>query len=149
MSERKGGGPGRLQGILRRPAGDVAAIRRQTAWLEDATRRLNGVLPPRLHGHWQVAGVSARALVITAESPVWATPLRANQAALLDAAAALSESRPERLTIRLAATRQPPPRRAGQTMSTETADHLESAAKGIDDPRLAASLRRLASRRRR
>lgn len=149
MSERKGGGPGRLQGILRRSAGDVAAIRRQTAWLADATRELNAVLPPRLHGHWQVAALSTEALVITAESPAWSTPLRAQQAALLDAAAALMGKRPEKLTVRLATARQIPPRRAGQAMSPATADHLESAARGMDNPRLAASLRRLASRRRR
>ena len=148
MSERKGGGPGRLQGILRRSSGDVAAIRRQTAWLADATRELNAVLPPRLHGHWQVAALSPAALVITAESPAWSTPLRAQQSALLDAAAGLAGRRPEKMTLRLAAARQSPPRKAGRTLSAETADHLESAAEGVDNPRLAESLRRLASRRR-
>ena len=148
MSERKGGGPARLQGILRRSAGDMAGIRRRTAWLADATRELNGVLPPRLHGHWQLAAASVTALVVSAESPAWATPLRAHQSALLDAAADLVGGRPAKLTIRLAAGRRPPPRRNGPVMAPASAEHLASAARGMDDPRLAAALRRLASRRR-
>ena len=147
MSERKGGGPGRLQGILRRSTNDIAAIRRQTALLEEATRTLNASLPPRLHGHWQVASLSADALIVTAESSVWATPLRAYQSALLEAAAQLLAVQPARLQIRLAAPPPAKPPRDSVVLSAEAARHLESAARGMDDSRLAASLRRLASRR--
>ncbi|AGY92479.1 hypothetical protein SPICUR_07595 [Spiribacter curvatus] len=147
MSERKGGGPGRLQGVLRRSTNDIAAIRRQTALLEQATRTLNASLPPRLHGHWQVAALSADALVITAESSVWATPLRAYQSGLLEAATALISVQPKRLQIRLAAPAPAKPPRESVMLSAGAAQHLESAARGMDDSRLAASLRRLASRR--
>lgn len=149
MSERRAGGPGRLQGIMRRSSSDMKAIRRQTALLERATRTLNGALPGRLHGHWQVAALSTDALIVTAESSAWATPLRAYQSALLATAGESLGVRPARLQIRLA-TPPParPPRRRSATLSDETARHLESAARGMDDKRLAESLRRLASRRR-
>ena len=147
MSERKGDGPGRLQGILRRSSSDIAAIRRQTALLERATRTLNESLPPRLHGHWQVASLSADALIVTAESSVWATPLRAYQSTLIEAAARLLGVEPKRLKIRLAAPPPTRPPKESVVLSTEAATHLESAARGMEDPRLAASLRRLASRR--
>ncbi len=147
MSERRAGGPGRLQGIMRRSSSDMGAIRRQTALLERATRTLNGALPGRLHGHWQVAALSTDALIVTAESSAWATPLRAYQAALLEAAAESLGVRPARLQIRLATPPPARPPRQSVTLSAETARHLESAARGMDNDRLAASLRRLASRR--
>ena len=147
MSERGAGGPGHLQGIMRRSNTDMSAIRRQTALLERATRTLNGVLPERLHGHWQVASLSAQALIVTAESSAWATPLRACQASLLQAAGESLGVRPGRLQIRLAAPAPARPPRRGVSLSESTARHLESAARGMDDDRLAASLRRLASRR--
>lgn len=147
MSERRAGRPGRLQGILRRSDSDIAAIRRQTGQLERATRRLNAVLPARIHGHWQVASLSAERLIITAESSAWATPLRACQADLLKAAGDLLGAPPARLQIRLAAPPPARPPREPVSLSADTAAHLESAARGMDNERLAESLRRLASRR--
>ena len=146
MSERRAGRPGRLQGILRRSDSDIAAIRRQTGRLEQATRRLNSVLPARVHGHWQVASLSAERLIITAESSAWATPLRACQASLLEAAGNLLGTVPARLQIRLAAPPPARPPREPVSLSADTAAHLESAARGMENERLAESLRRLASR---
>ncbi len=147
MSERKGKGPHRLGGVLRKPDSELAGIRAQAERLTHATHTLNAELPPRVLGHWQVAQLSAQALVVVAESATWATYLRSHQAALLARAGELLGEPPQQFKIRIAALTAKRPRPKGPRMSAEVSERLSKASAGMSDPRLAEALKRLASRR--
>jgi hypothetical protein len=148
MAGNPPGSPRRINGLLKTTGGDVHDIERHTRWLVQTGNRLQWVLPERLRGHWQLAAVDVDALVLVAESPAWATPLRGYQQALLDAAAEVIGQRPAALRIRLAKPVHRRPKAASPPLSAEAIRHLQNAADGMVDPRLADGLRRLASRRR-
>ncbi len=148
MAGNRPGSPRRINGVMKATGGDIRDIERHTHWLVQTGNRLQSVLPERLQGHWQLAAIDADALVLVAESPVWATPLRGYQQALLDAASQIIGHRPAALRVRLAKPVNRRPRAASPALSHEAVRHLENAAEGMVDPRLADGLRRLASRRR-
>lgn len=147
MGKKRRGGPVPLRQVMKRQRGDLASLQRRTRLLEDATAELGRSLPARMAGHWQVAALTRAALVISVESPVWATVLRGHQRDLLNAAASLLGSQPAQLQIRVSAARQTRNRPAGHQLSPESASILEEAASTVDHPGLADALRRLARHR--
>ncbi|QGM22145.1 DUF721 domain-containing protein [Spiribacter sp. 2438] len=147
MGTKQRRGPVPLRQVMKRQRGDLASLQRRTRLLEDATAELGRSLPARMAGHWQVAALTRAALVISVESPVWATVLRGHQRDLLNAAASLLGSRPAQLQIRVAAARQTRHRSAGHRLSPDSARILEETAGAIDHPALADALRRLARHR--
>ena len=146
MSDKRRNRPRRMQRVLTDERSELATLRRRTGLLEQATRDIGAALPDRFHGHWRVAALSHEALVIAAASPVWATALRSHQPTLLTAAGALLGQSPQRLQVRVSNTPGRAWRAAGHHLSPNAAAILEEAAGISDNPRLAAALRRLASR---
>ena len=149
MADDKRSGPAPVRRLLDSQRGDLAGLRRQTRELDRAMEALTAVLPDRLQGHWRVAALSADALMLAVDSPVWATALRGHQEALLEAAGALRGRRPKRIQIRILTPRSPDrPTSRQQVLSESAVENLEETARACDDPRLAEALRRLATRRR-
>jgi len=137
-------GPVRLHQVMKRQKGELATLRRRARLLEKATTALGRGLPAKMVGHWQVAALTRRALVIAADSPVWATTLRGRQNELLQGAESLLGVRPARLEIRVAAARDTRRRPAGHYLSPASGRILKEAAGAVDHPGLADALRRLA-----
>jgi hypothetical protein len=146
MSESKGKGPSRLSGVIQQEKNALSDIHRETARLETVTQQLATTLPARMQGHWQVASISAEALSVSVTGSVWATPLRAQQQALLAKAKQIIGVEPAKLRIRVQSARAERPRRGGPRMSSQAGATLREAARGIEDPKLAAALARLAER---
>ncbi len=144
---KKDGRPRALRGVLRGP-GDMTLARlgARTRELARQQRRLQQALPRDFAGEWQLARLDTEELALVANSPVWASQLRYRQTELLDAAQWQIGQRPRRCRI----TIEPPRlqrRRAGpRHLSADSARLLEATANDCDNPKLAAALRRLASR---
>lgn len=145
MSTARRGRPRAVRGILRSDRDTLGRIAERARALGQLQRRLQGALPARLRGHWQLAAVDAEALVVVAEGSVWAAQLRYHQRALLDAAARATGRRPARCRI----TVEPPrlaPRREPRRLSVEAARSLRETARSVEDERLRRALLRLAAR---
>ena len=147
MTEHKGNGPNPLSGVIRGDNSALASIQQRTRRLNAATEQLGRCLPARLQGQWQVAALSSDALVLSVTGSVWATPLRAHQQALLEQAGEWLGTAPAKLKIQIHTPPAERPRRGGPRLSKTSAQGLREAVKGMQDPKLAQALARLAARR--
>lgn len=147
MTEYKGNGPNPLSGVIQRNDSALGNIQQQTRRLNAVTEHLGHCLPARLQGQWQVAALSSEALVLSVAGSVWATPLRTHQQALLEKAGEWLGTAPAKLKIQIHTPAAKRPRRGGPRLSQNSAQGLREAAKGMEDPRLAQALARLAARR--
>jgi hypothetical protein len=121
----------------------VAAIRRD-ADLLTAVRR---ALPPPLDTHCLHAAVNDGVLVLTTDSPTWASRLRFSTPDLLKALAGkvCSVSCCRILVQPSCGSGAAAPRQQrGARLSPAVADHLLEAAAATEDPELAEALRRVA-----
>lgn len=138
--------PQPLSRWLRRPEGRLGRLAAETGRLRDWQRALQRALPAEAAGHWQLASLDHRALVLQVDGGEWASRLRYQRGHLLECAASLLGQRPGRLQLRV----QPPAARrsrpAGRHLPVEAAASLEAAARATEDPRLREALRRLARR---
>jgi len=146
MTDSKAKGPNPLSGVIQRNDHALGDIRQQTRRLNQLTAQLGSSLPARLQGQWQVAALSPEALVIAVNGSVWSTTLRAHQRALLEQAGERLGRVPAKLKIQIQLPRAQRPRRGGPKLSETSAQRLQQAAEGMEDPRLAAALARLAAR---
>ncbi len=144
MSARKSKSPRRLGQLLKGDASLLSALNSHAGELQRATEALQAVLPANLRGHWQVAGLDEKALVVSTQSAGWATGLRPRQAQLLDEAEKILGTRPATLAIRIQTPAYAPPASERKQLSARSAAQLNAAAEGMIDPRLAAALRRIA-----
>lgn len=147
MTKPKGNGPNPLSGVIRGDNSALANIQQRTQRLNAATEQLGRCLPARLQGQWQVAALSSEALVLSVVGSVWATPLRAYQHALLEQAGEWLGVVPAKLKIQIHTPPAERPRRGGPQLSQTSAKGLREAVKGMEDPKLAQALARLAARR--
>lgn len=144
--DRRGGSrPRPLRQVLRSDRSTLGRIGGHARNLGRLQRQLQKRLPDALAGHWQLAGLSADALTLVAETPAWASRLRFMQTQLLADVEGLTGVRPRRCELvvdppRL--KRRPTPR---EPVRAETSDHLHRFAESQTDERLRAALRRLAS----
>ena len=149
MSDERTSGPSRLGRLITHRDGSLSTLEAQARWLRKVENTLSACLPDSYEGHWQVAALGQNALVVSVPSSVWVTGLRARQTALLDAAEALLGARPGELRVRVLPPPPPPPEPPpGPTLSEQAAQSLRNAASGMEDPRLAEALSRLAGRKR-
>lgn len=111
--------------------------------------RVLSLLPPEFAPHCRVAGLTGGRLLLVADTPAWAARLRFQGTHLVQ-----HLGRVGTVTVRTVQVRiippvdetKPAPRRT--RLSAENARLLEQTAKGIQDPRLAQALTRLARRAR-
>ncbi len=134
--------PSKLNALLQRalPA-DLAARAAQLRHLQAA---LAPLLPPPLGEHCRAAALHDGELVLSADSPAWASRLR-YLAPMLQAQ--LSRKAGLRLQ-RIAVTVAPPAPRVGRrpplrNLSPQSTEHLAEVAEATEDPRLREALMRL------
>lgn len=147
MSNESESGPKRLNMVLKEQPGPVGLIARARQ-LAQVWGRLVAILPAELTEGWQLARVEPEQMVITTDSPGRVTRLRYAQPQLLAAVEQVTGIRPKALKVKVLPpepVRTPPPR---AQLSPEAAAALEQAASGMADPRVGATLERLARRAR-
>ena len=112
------------------------------------TRLLQEQLPSALHGHCEVADLSADAVVLATDSTVWAARLRYYSPQILKHLAQHETVNPRTIRIRVLPPTEPRPTQAAPqpSLSEQNRTLLRQAADGIDHPRLQEALRRLAAR---
>ncbi len=106
-------------------------------------------MPPPLGSHTRPTHYRAGRLVVTADSPTWATMIRHQRNALIRRLRQYPElAGLAHIHIRVSPARatRPPLRKAAVPLPTKTSGLLNAAANDIRDPRLKAALRKLARR---
>ena len=138
--------PHPLSHWLRRQDGRLGRLAAEARHLVEGQRALQRVMPAEAAGHWRLASLDRRALVLQVDSGDWASRLRYLRPRLLERAGELLGERPARLQLKV----QPPavrrPRPPGRSLPAEAAACLDAAARATDDPRLREALQRLARR---
>lgn len=118
----------------------LAEIERSAALL----RAVRGALPPPSDSHCLHAGLHQGILTLTCDSPTWAARVRF---AAPQVQAALRGGYGKITSCRVRVQPQYEPRRRAEgrpQLSPEAVGHLRRAADDMEDPRIAAALRRLA-----
>lgn len=116
-------------------AATMAAIKRQ--------------LPDQLTGHLVVAGVTNRCLTLLASNAAWATEARCKTPEIIDSLREIPEfSDLHSLRIKIASAQPAASQESkrGRTISALGAARLDSAAASVEDPDIAAALKKLARR---
>ena len=128
------------------PLGRLVAAGRHRAAADAA---LQEFLPEPLKGRVQVARASGETLTLVADSPAWSARARYLTPQILDHLKSRLENprlgRVQIVTRPTEVRREPPPPRRAR-LSGRAAAVLESVARTTDNPRLAATLERLAAR---
>jgi hypothetical protein len=122
----------------------IERLRRSAYRREQLLERVRAALPPPLGAHCLSAGLSERGLVLTADSPVWATRLRFSVPRITEHLPDVPPGRAVRVRVRPADTsagRLQTKRRL--TLSARNARLLRETAEGIADPELSRALERL------
>ena len=131
---------------LQHPRGRFAEMLSQLQRLHRLEQLLRAFLPPHLQDHATLARLDAEAWIVQTDSPAWQTRLRYFLPALrqpLSEQLGFAVPPPQiRIVPPDASPKAPPVRR--MTMTDETAQVLEEAARQFSDPRLSAAVRRLA-----
>ena len=135
--------PRRLDQVLNTPAGRLGAVTAHARRLAEAARQLEGCLPAEVAAHCRLADLSSGRLVLAADTPAWATRLRYHTAEIRQKLGAAEC----RVIVAPAEAGRTSPVPTPPVMSDRAADTLESTAGAVDDPALAAALRRLAANR--
>jgi len=138
--------PPSLTDLLSVQGARLASLAAEARSLEDLRQRVIGCLPPDTAPHCLGADLKDGTLTLYLDSAAWTTALRYQHQALLTAVQAAS--RQPCNTLRLKVLPEPlpgvPPKPEPRELSTGTRQLLESTARGVDDPALADSLKRLA-----
>lgn len=125
----------------------LSRLRQHADHLLKAETAIARALPVDLAEHWKVAAVDNRRVRLVAFSAAWATRLRFESENVRRALADAGYGSITSVDVRIGSP-PPEPRPTTRRELPETARRqLESAARGIDAPELAAALRRLARRR--
>lgn len=137
-----------LKRLLQTGGDDLPSVFRRAQRLAQITHVLRASLPGKLADHCLGVNVVRNTLVLFADSAPWATRLRYEQKAILAAISRETGLSFTRISLRVqpgAAARQPERLRPTRARLSSSSRHaLESAARGVSDPELAAALRRLA-----
>lgn len=137
-SNRGGGGPAPQS---------LAGLMHRAGFLRRMNDRVRAALPDTLAPHVQVSNLRDGRLVMIADNAAWGTRLRYFRAVILKAAADAGGADAVKLEIRVnPRERMAPPPRRPQPISADAGRDIAASAEHIDDPELAAALRRLAGR---
>ena len=123
---------------------------RHATRLRRLDRAFRKLLPGPAQAHCRVANLRGDTLVVAADSPVWASRIRYESRQILREMAASCGVTATRIRI-VVRTPETPENMASEprVVPPNAALNLEAAALAVDDPELAAALKRLASRARR
>jgi hypothetical protein len=129
-------------------AGELAAIRQHSRWLQILNQQVRAWLPAALQAHVAVANYRGGLLVLHADAAAWATQLRFFTPKILQAWRETDLPALEHIKVKIATTR-PEPEKAGGTLhlSEPAAAMIESAAASIAYDPLRQAMQRLAARR--
>jgi len=122
----------------------IAALLAQIERSASLLRAVRRALPPPCDIHCLHAGLHQGVLTLTCDSPTWAARLRFMAPQVQDG---LRGAYGEITSCRVRVQPQGEPRARADVrprLSPETIGHLRRAAEDMDDPRIAAALRRLA-----
>lgn len=135
-----------LSSLMRRMR-PLEQITQQSHELAILNQKLMQHLPRELADHCAVARCDGEALVLVTDTPARAARLRYTSRNILEAMRGEVKNAPARVVVSIAPV-QAPARLAPvkRSLSAEASAQLRSLADTVDDSRLAASLRRLASR---
>jgi hypothetical protein len=128
----------------------LAQLAAQARTLLALQKALDAALPSVLTGHWQLASVDRKQMVVVAETSIWATRLRFHEPALLEALSKQGLPRSERIRIRVARlSPEPapvtPPKRQ---LPTAAISALEAAERQAGSGALGDALRSMLTRHR-
>ena len=132
---------------LASPAGQLSPLLDHVRLLRHLSAVLREVLTGPMTEHCRAANLDGTTLVISADSPAWATKLRYQLSSLLAQLQAREDLPPiERLRVRIQPADQarPAPVARRQILSPEAAEVIAHVADNTTDPKLQAALRRLA-----
>ncbi|MCC6715114.1 MAG: DUF721 domain-containing protein [Gammaproteobacteria bacterium] len=128
--------------------GTLSPILRHAHELLRVEAIIRGLLPQNLRSRFRVANLRGRRLVLSTDSPVWATRLRCQ---LPDVLRRMKDAAPENsvseidVKVALSQTQPTPKLPPHPHLSARSAKLLRDAADGCDDGALQAALLRLAS----
>lgn len=118
--------------------------------LEKIAAIVHDLLPSPLKEHCRVLSVRGAALVLAADSPVWAARLRFHSPGLVKQMDHIKTVKLRTVQVRVRPVDTPPAvvkRRHKPHLSTANSLALEQTARGVTDPGLKAALLRLARRK--
>ena len=141
--------PVRIGGILGKTK--VASLMAGAGVLLKLDSIVHDLLPSPLKEHCRVLSVRDTALVLAADSPVWAARLRFHSPRLVKQLANIKTVKLRTVQVRVRPVDRPPApvkRLVKPVLSENSSVALEQAARGVRDPDLKAALLRLAGRRR-
>ena len=118
--------------------------------LEKIAAIVHDLLPSPLKEHCRVLSVRGAALVLAADSPVWAARLRFHSPGLVKQMDHIKTVKLRTVQVRVRPVDTPPEvvrRRNKPHLSTANSLALEQTARGVTDPGLKAALLRLARRK--
>lgn len=137
--------PRSVSALLRSPPRALAHVIRQAAFLQEIEDVVHGGLPPEARGQVRVAACDRDRLLLLVGNAGWATRLRYQQNAIRRELARRMRRHVERVEIRVRPMDEiAPPQAAPRRLSDDARRQIETAAGCVDNPELAAALRRLA-----
>ena len=126
---------------------------RRARELERLNALLRGALPPELDGHYAIANIDDRTVVIMTDSPVWTTRVRQLGPRILQA---LSEDSSSQRLLHIRVFSRPAQaidskpieskKKPPLPISSQSSQLLQQTAAGIDDDELSHALLKLAKR---
>jgi hypothetical protein len=138
--------PRSVRNLLRSPPRALASVIRKAAFLQEIEQIVHDGLPPEARQGVKVAACEDDRLVLLVDNAGWATRLRYQQNAIRRGLAQRLRRHVERVDIRVRPVdKPPPPPGAPRRLSENARRQLEGAARCVENPRLAAALRRLAT----
>jgi hypothetical protein len=141
--------PVRIGGILGNT--QVARLMAGAGVLAELDSIVHDLLPSPLKEHCRVMSVRDTALVLAADSPVWAARLRFHSPRLVKQLVNIKTVKLRTVQVRVRPVESTPEkvkRLVKPVLSEDSSIALEQAARGVRDPELKAALLRLAGRRR-
>lgn len=130
---------------LRNCKGHAGQLMEEARALYLLQQNLAKILPEPLVSHVQVMRIDDDRISLAADSAVWASQLRYRRSAILRHMSQAARRPLQRLEIKISPLYAPPlVRTVRRCLSARAAQNLEFAAGSVNDPELAAALRRLA-----
>jgi hypothetical protein len=131
--------------LLQAPGSRLEHLVRRAAALDRLTRALKQLLSPALAAHCRGIAYDSGCLTVFVDSPAWTARLRFHQRTIKDGLEARCNTAVRRLRVKVAPSAAPPSIASRKTppLTAGTRALLQATANAIEDPELAASLRRL------
>ena len=123
----------------------------QARRMDHLTNQLRQQLPPECDGHYHVANIRQRTLVIITDSPAWTTRLRQLApdiiAIVQRAGAADIQHVNVSSRVKYHAPRRQEPAHVKRSLSKQVSEHIDRSAEYINDDALKRALKKLARHR--